>query len=82
MFAIIASAAASGSLAAIAAKSAPLLPNGPTDCNSLIVERLKVGNTNAKKRPAEDEPEDPRDERPEQMEVDSERLPSTGASRG
>ena len=43
--------------------------------------KCKVGNANAKKRPAEDEPEDPRDERPEQMEVDSERLPSTGASR-
>ena len=38
---------ARGSLAAIAATCAPLLPHGPTDCDGLIVERLKVGNTNA-----------------------------------
>lgn len=51
MFAIVASAAASGaasgSLATIAAKCAPLLPKGPTACDNVVVERLKVGNTNA-----------------------------------
>jgi thiamine kinase-like enzyme len=48
MFIVLVGAASGSSVPAIAATCAPLLPHGhfPTNAKDLLVERLKVGNTN------------------------------------